>query len=94
VAENWLKNAAPAAAGLVDVYRPAAREQLKIVAQAVRPISMKVKSAKPMQPRSSVWRRGTARSDQHRLGRAPVDTAGRLHIDDQLMDGMRSLKGC
>ena len=23
-----------------------------------------------------------------------VDTAGRLHIDDQLMDEMQSLKGC
>jgi signal recognition particle subunit SRP54 len=39
----------------VDVYRPAAREQLKVVANAVRPTCTKEKSGKPTPPMSSDW---------------------------------------
>src|SRR6266576_2500144 len=62
---NWLKNGGhrPLLVS-VDVYRPAAREQLKVVAQAINTGSDVL----------------------------IVDTAGRLHIDDQLMEEMQSLK--
>ena len=78
----------------VDVYRPAAREQLKVVAQAI----------KAQIYQGEVSERNTATVE--RLAREArreavnsgcdvliVDTAGRLHIDDQLMEEMQSLKG-
>jgi signal recognition particle subunit SRP54 len=77
----------------VDVYRPAAREQLKIVAQAVK---------------SHIYEGQVGEADTATVERLVkearreaivsgcdvliVDTAGRLHIDDQLMDEMHSLK--
>src|SRR2546423_1458040 len=77
----------------VDVYRPAAREQLKVVAEAVKAHIYE----------GTVGEANTATVE--RLGKEArreavvsgcdvmiVDTAGRLHIDDQLMDEMQSLK--
>ena len=75
----------------VDVYRPAAREQLRVVAQAIKANIYegevgeantatverlaKERAAKPSTPARDVL---------------IVDTAGRLHIDDQLMDELQS----
>jgi signal recognition particle subunit SRP54 len=75
------------------VYRPAAREQLKVVAQAVK---------------SHIYEGQVTAADTATVERLVkearreavvtgcdvliVDTAGRLHIDDQLMDEMQSLK--
>ena len=77
----------------VDVYRPAAREQLKIVAQAVK---------------SNLYEGQVTEADTATVERLVkearreavvsgcdvliVDTAGRLHIDQPLMDEMQSLK--
>src|SRR5450631_2624077 len=74
---NWLKNGGhrPLLVS-VDVYRPAAREQLRIVAQAVERL---VKEAR---------REAVVSGCDVMI----VDTAGRLHIDDDLMDEMQSLK--
>jgi signal recognition particle subunit SRP54 len=78
----------------VDVYRPAARQQLKIVADAIQ--------AKLYEGEVE----GEANTATvERLAKEPrkeavingcdvliVDTAGRLHIDEQLMEEMQSLK--
>src|SRR5262252_8182476 len=77
----------------VDVYRPAAREQLKVVAQSVK---------------SSIYEGQVAEANTATVERLVkearrkavvtgcdvliVDTAGRLHIDDELMSEMQSLK--
>jgi len=101
----------------VDVYRPAAREQLKIVAQSVKAQIYEGHLSANGAPDAPV--RGVAdknradegvrpsmgSADVERLAREArreavvsgcdvliVDTAGRLHIDDQLMDEMQSLK--
>jgi signal recognition particle subunit SRP54 len=79
----------------VDVYRPAARQQLKVVADAIQ--------ARIYEGQIAAEGAGTA--EVERLAREArreavmsgcdvliVDTAGRLHIDDQLMAEMQSLK--
>src|SRR5215469_10872713 len=78
----------------VDVYRPAAREQLKVVAKA---ISANLYEGKvDGEANTSVVERlaKEARREATISGCDVliVDTAGRLHIDDQLMDEMQSLK--
>ncbi|MGH9557444.1 MAG: signal recognition particle protein [Terriglobales bacterium] len=79
----------------VDVYRPAAREQLKIVAQAV-PANLYEGKAEPGEADTTTVERlaREARREAVQSGCDVliVDTAGRLHIDDQLMDEMQSLK--
>ena len=81
----------------VDVYRPAAREQLKVVAQAVKSADLRRRrSARPTRPRSSDVERLVKEARREAIVSGCdvliVDTAGRLHIDDQLMDEMQSLK--
>ena len=91
---NWLKQGGhrPLLVS-VDGYRPAAREQLKIVAQAVKTHSYEgqVDDANTATVERLVKE---ARREAVVTGCDVliVDTAGRLHIDDQLMDEMQSLK--
>jgi signal recognition particle subunit SRP54 len=74
----------------VDVYRPAARHQLSILAKNVNaPIYEGTPDeAKPVELARS------ARRDAVQTGRdiLLVDTAGRQHIDDQLMQELQELK--
>src|SRR5262250_2949527 len=77
----------------VDVYRPAAREQLKVVANAIKAHLYQgtVEEANT----ATVERLAKeARRDAISNGCDVmiVDTAGRLHIDEQLMEEMQSLK--
>jgi signal recognition particle subunit SRP54 len=82
----------------VDVYRPAAREQLKIVAQAVKAQIYEGsvgEATTPAQLTQAVeWLVKEARREAIVSGCDVliVDTAGRLHIDDDLMNEMQSLK--
>jgi signal recognition particle subunit SRP54 len=77
----------------VDVYRPAAREQLKVVAQAVR---ANIYEGEVVDANTATVERlvKEARREAVVCGCDVliVDTAGRLHIDEQLMDEMQSLK--
>src|ERR1700674_3696106 len=95
---NWLKNGGhrPLLVS-VDVYRPAAREQLKVVAAAIRANVYEgdVGEAGVDANTATVERLAKeARREAINTGCDVliVDTAGRLHIDDQLMDEMQSLK--
>src|SRR5215467_7661459 len=77
----------------VDVYRPAAREQLKVVAQSINAQLYEGKVEQADTP--TVERLATeARKEAINSGCnfLIVDTAGRLHIDDELMSEMESLK--
>jgi signal recognition particle subunit SRP54 len=91
---HWLKNGGhrPLLVS-VDVYRPAAREQLKIVAQAVKvPIyegAVADANTATVERLVKEARREAVISGSDVL---IVDTAGRLHIDDELMGEMQSLK--
>src|SRR5690349_11580391 len=77
----------------VDVYRPAAREQLRVVAQAIKAQIYEGKVEEANTPTverlAKEARREAVNSGCDVL---IVDTAGRLHIDDELMDEMQLLK--
>src|SRR5919197_4709588 len=78
----------------VDVYRPAAREQLKIVADAIK--ANIYQGAPDAQPNTATVERLAKEARREAVNSGCdtliVDTAGRLHIDDQLMEEMQSLK--
>ncbi|HTS59129.1 MAG TPA: signal recognition particle protein [Terriglobales bacterium] len=91
---HWLKNGGhrPLLVS-VDVYRPAAREQLKVVAQAIKANLYEGEVTESNTP--TVERLAKeARREAVNTGCDVliVDTAGRLHIDDRLMEEMQSLK--
>jgi signal recognition particle subunit SRP54 len=77
----------------VDVYRPAAREQLKVVAQGVK---SHIYEGQVSEANTATVERLVKEARREALVTGCdvliVDTAGRLHIDDQLMDEMQSLK--
>ncbi|MCC7173860.1 MAG: signal recognition particle protein [Bryobacterales bacterium] len=74
----------------VDVYRPAARQQLSVIA---RHTGLPVYEGKPEEKTPEELARG-ARREAAETGRdvVLVDTAGRLHIDDELMGELQRLK--
>src|SRR5438094_10025 len=77
----------------VDVYRPAAREQLKVVAQAIK---AQIYQGEVAEANTATVERLVKEARREAVVSGCdvliVDTAGRLHIDDQLMDEMQSLK--
>jgi signal recognition particle subunit SRP54 len=91
---HWLKNGGhrPLLVS-VDVYRPAAREQLKIVAQAVK---AQIYEGEVTESNTAAVERLAKEARREAVVSGCdvliVDTAGRLHIDEQLMDEMQSLK--
>jgi signal recognition particle subunit SRP54 len=74
----------------VDVYRPAARKQLSVIAREIKlPVYDGVEGeTKPLQLAKS------ARREAVQSGRDTIliDTAGRLHIDEDLMTELQELK--
>jgi signal recognition particle subunit SRP54 len=74
----------------VDVYRPAARKQLSVLA---RDLKLPVYEGTPEESKPAELAR-SARKEATQTGRDVllVDTAGRLHIDDELMSELKSLK--
>src|SRR6476646_9042829 len=91
---NWLKNGGhrPLLVS-VDVYRPAAREQLKVVAAAIK---ANLYEGEVGEANTATVERLAKEARREAMNTGCdvliVDTAGRLHIDDQLMDEMQSLK--
>src|ERR1700752_2662166 len=77
----------------VDVYRPAAREQLKIVAQSVK---AQIYEGEVGDANTATVERLVKEARREAIVSGCdvliVDTAGRLHIDDELMSEMQSLK--
>ncbi len=91
---NWLKQGGhrPLLVS-VDVYRPAAREQLKVVAQAIK---AHVYEGEVGEANTATVERLAKEARREAIITGCdvliVDTAGRLHIDEQLMDEMQLLK--
>ncbi len=77
----------------VDVYRPAAREQLKVVAKA---IGAHLYEGQNVESNTACVERLAKEARREAISSGCdvliVDTAGRLHIDEQLMEEMQSLK--
>src|ERR1022692_3120480 len=74
----------------VDVYRPAAREQLRVIARDIgQPIYEGAPGeTEPLELAKSARRESTNSGRDVLL----VDTAGRLHLDDQLMTELQQWK--
>jgi len=74
----------------VDVYRPAAREQLRVIA---RDLNLPIYAGAPEETLPADLAR-SARKEATNTGRDVllVDTAGRLHIDDELMNELQQLR--
>src|SRR5678815_2078381 len=88
---RWLsKNGSSPMMVSVDVYRPAARKQLSVIAGDLK---LPVYEGAPEETKPSELARG-ARKEAIQTGRDVilVDTAGRLHIDDDLMTELAELK--
>ncbi|MBO0911485.1 MAG: signal recognition particle protein [Acidobacteria bacterium] len=77
----------------VDVYRPAAREQLRVVAAAIK---AQIYQGEVAEANTATVERLAREARREAVNSGSdvliVDTAGRLHIDDQLMEEMQSLK--
>ncbi len=79
----------------VDVYRPAAREQLKVVAKSIEAkLYEGDQKGETAGPDLVVRLASEARREARNMGcdTLIVDTAGRLHIDEDLMGEMERLK--
>ena len=79
----------------VDVYRPAAREQLLVVAASIK-ANIYAGDLKGEQPGTALVERLAREARREAVNSGCdtliVDTAGRLHIDADLMDEMATLK--
>ena len=73
----------------VDVYRPAAREQLRVVGGAVGvPVYQDKETNDPM----TLVRGAVKHAQEVGFDTLMIDTAGRLHIDDELMAELEAIK--
>ena len=73
----------------VDVYRPAAREQLRVVGGAVGiPVFQDKETDDPM----TLVRGAMKHAQEMGFDTLMIDTAGRLHIDDELMVELETIK--
>ncbi len=73
-----------------DVYRPAAIEQLKILAGE---IEIPVHGSNPEMPPVAICQEALAEARRQRLDLLLIDTAGRLHVDTELMNELQSIQG-
>ncbi|MBD3266071.1 signal recognition particle protein [bacterium] len=72
-----------------DIYRPAAIQQLKVVGEQVNvPVFEMGTDTNP----SEIAKQGTKQARQDGLNTVILDTAGRLHIDEEMMDEVQRVK--
>ena len=71
-----------------DVYRPAAIQQLKIVAEKLSLPVFEKGQGDPV----AIAREAVEHARRHGNDMVFIDTAGRLHVDEQLMDELRRIK--
>ena len=73
----------------VDVYRPAARDQLAVIGKA---INIPVFAGEGIDDPIELCRAARRHCEQVGFDTLMIDTAGRLHIDDALMEELRRIK--
>ena len=73
----------------LDVYRPAAIKQLHVVGEQA---GLEVFSIEDTQDVEHIMRLGRKRALEHAADLIIYDTAGRTHVDDEMMDEVRRLK--
>ena len=71
-----------------DVYRPAAIQQLQVVGEKLELPVFQMGQANPV----DIARAAVAHAEKHGNDMVFLDTAGRLHIDEALMEELRAIK--
>lgn len=72
-----------------DVYRPAAREQLRVLAESIDvPVYTEEESKDPVR----IARNAIAYAKEQHLDLVVIDTAGRLAVDEEMMDEIERIK--
>ena len=71
-----------------DVYRPAAIEQLRVLGSQV---GVPVFDTQPQDDPVDICRRALRQAEQQGLDTVLFDTAGRLHVDEALMEELRNI---
>ncbi|HIW74981.1 MAG TPA: signal recognition particle protein [Firmicutes bacterium] len=71
-----------------DVYRPAAIKQLQVVGEKAGVPVFEMGTANPVE----IAKKAVAHARDHGNDYVLLDTAGRLHIDEQLMDELKKIK--
>ncbi|HEY3131116.1 MAG TPA: signal recognition particle protein [Acidobacteriota bacterium] len=72
----------------VDVYRPAAREQLSIIGREIQIPVLETDSGDPF----AICQQALTQARNVGYDVLVVDTAGRLHVDQELMDELKEIK--
>jgi signal recognition particle subunit SRP54 len=72
-----------------DVYRPAAKEQLKLLGQQ---IDVPVFSIDESKDAVLIAKESVKHASENGLNTIIVDTAGRLHVDEELMDEVKRIR--
>ncbi|MBK1810639.1 signal recognition particle protein [Clostridium sp. YIM B02505] len=72
-----------------DIYRPAAIKQLEVVGKQ---IDIPVFSMGDKVPAVDIAKAGVAHAKEHGYNLVIIDTAGRLHIDEELMQELKDIK--
>ncbi len=71
-----------------DIYRPAAIQQLQVVGEKAGVPVFEMGTANPVE----IAKKAVAHARDHGNDYVLLDTAGRLHIDEQLMDELKNIK--
>lgn len=71
-----------------DIYRPAAVKQLKVLADQIGVSHFSIDGKQP----AEICREGVRFAEKNFIDLVILDTAGRLHIDDQLMQELEEIK--
>ena len=71
-----------------DIYRPAAIDQLKVVGEKVGVPVFEMGTENPV----SIAKKAVAHAKAHGNDYVLLDTAGRLHIDEELMDELKNIR--
>ena len=87
---RWLKNEKKRKPYLVpaDIYRPAAIEQLKTLGQS---LDIPVYDSQPDTPAVAICKAALEEATRQFCDVVLIDTAGRLHIDDELMEELKAV---
>jgi signal recognition particle subunit SRP54 len=72
-----------------DVYRPAAIKQLQVLGEQTKTPVFSVAESSPVE----IANASLAHANSQGLDVVIIDTAGRLHINEELMDELRNIKG-
>ncbi len=72
-----------------DVYRPAAKKQLKVLSEQVKVPFFSIDESKDV---LEICKKGLEEAQKEHATYVIMDTAGRLHIDEQLMEELQNIK--